>query len=79
VRTMGPGTVVGELGEYLNIPATASVVTDQPSVIYLMSSERFQQLDEQDPKLAAAFHKFIARLVGDRLRNTLDTIRALSE
>lgn len=79
LRTMGPGTVVGELGEYLNIPATASVVTDQPSVIYLMSSERFQQLDEQDPKLAAAFHKFIARLVGDRLRNTLDTIRALSE
>ena len=79
LRTMGPGTVVGELGLYLNIPATANVVTDQPSVVYKLSSDGFRQMDEQDPRLASAFHKFIARLVGDRLRDTLATIRALSE
>ena len=74
IRTAGEGTVIGELGMYLNTPATAFVVTEKPSVIYSLFAEKLCEMEEKDPEVATAFHRFIARLLAERL---VDNTRAL--
>ena len=74
IRTSGEGTLIGELGIYLNTPATASVITDEPSVIYSLSADSLQEMEEKDPDVATAFHRFIAQLLAERL---VDNTRAL--
>lgn len=77
LRTMGAGTVVGELGLYLGCPASASVVTERPSTLYHLSLDAFTQLEQTDPEVATALHKFMVRLVGARLANNNKTLQAL--
>ncbi len=79
LRKMGAGTVVGEMGVYLGIPATASVVTNQKCVVLFLSLENLRRMEEMDPAIAAIFHKFIARVLGDRLAHTNRTVRALMD
>ncbi len=74
VRTAGEGTVIGELGMYLNTPATASVITEKPSKIYFLFTETLQKMEKEDPEVATAFHRFIAQLLAERL---VDNTRAL--
>jgi SulP family sulfate permease len=77
LRTMGPGTVVGELALYLKQSRSASVIADKPSVIYRLSSEALQTLAERDRDVAAAFHQFMARLLAERLVHTNTTLKTL--
>ncbi len=77
LRKMGAGTVVGEVGLYLGSPTTASVVTDQPSTIYYVSADNLKRMEEVDPGIAAAFHKFIAHILSERLSSTTATVKAL--
>ena len=79
LRTMGAGTVVGEVGMYLGSKASASVVTDCPSTIYSLSSGKLSQMEETDPAIAAAFHKFMAQLLSERLVSTTDTLQSALE
>jgi sulfate permease, SulP family len=77
LRTMGAGTVVGELGMYLGLSATASVVTEEASTIYRLSAEALEEMEEKDPAVATAFHKFVIHLMGERLANTNRSLQAL--
>jgi SulP family sulfate permease len=77
LRAMRPGSVVGEVGMYLGIPRTASVVANRPSTLYYLSSEALMKMEEKDPALASAFHQFIARLLAERLSDNSRTIQAL--
>lgn len=77
IRKMGAGTVVGELGLYLNQTRTASVVTEEPSVIYRLSRESLKTMEEKNPQTAAAFHRFMVQLLSQRLINTDKTLKVL--
>jgi SulP family sulfate permease len=77
--TLGMGTLVGELGFYLGSKRTASVVTSGTCRIYRLSTEALDQINEQDPDLAAAFHKYMAHLLAERLVNTDRLVEAMSE
>jgi CRP-like cAMP-binding protein len=77
LRTLGFRTVVGELGFYLRQRASASVVVQQPGVIYRLSVEALRRMNETNPKIAALFHEFMAHLLGERLANTNNTLQAL--
>src|SRR5262249_40738827 len=79
LRTMGAGTVVGELGLYLGCSASAAVVADRPSTLYHLSLDAFTQLEQTDPEVATALHKCMVRLVGARLANHNKTLQALLE
>jgi SulP family sulfate permease len=79
LRKMGAGTVVGEMGLYLGTAASASVVTNQPSTVYYLSAEALEQMEETKPEMAAAFHRYIAQLLGERLARANDTLQALLE
>jgi SulP family sulfate permease len=67
LRTMGPGSVVGEIGLYLNLPRTASLVAEVDSVVWSLTNEGLQAMERDDPPAAATLHEFLARIVAARL------------
>jgi sulfate permease, SulP family len=73
------GTIVGEMSQYTGHPATASVITDQPGVIYFLSNEKLGEMEIEDPDLASGLHKFIARLLSERLTDSNHVVEALLE
>ncbi len=76
VRLLSTGLgTVGEAGLYTGEARTASVVTDEPSVVYRVTLDALQRMENEQPKLAAAFHKFIARRLAVRLADTTRVLR----
>jgi sulfate permease, SulP family len=79
LRTMGAGTVVGEMGTYLGTPASASVLADGQTVAYLLTPEALARMADDDPRTAVSFHAFIVRLLAERLAHADRAIRALRD
>ena len=79
VRTMEPGTVVGEIGLYLGQPRVASVVTEEPCVVLRLGAEALERMQKENPALASAFHEFMVRVLAERVTQQNRTLRALVE
>ena len=77
LRTVGPGTVIGEVTLYLGTPRTASVVADVPSRLHRLSADSLARMERGDPTIAAAVHRMFARLLAQRLTDTLNEVEAL--
>ncbi len=77
LRRMVGYTVVGEMGFYRRMPRTANVIAEQPSVVYRLTREAFNAIEQADPAGASAFHKLIIRLLADRLEFANREISAL--
>ncbi len=67
LRTMGPGTVVGESGLYLGARRSATVVTLCPTILYRLSHDSLERMTREAPQLAAAFHQFVVCLLAERM------------
>lgn len=76
--TMGPGTIVGEVGLYGGV-RTASVVTEAPSTLSRLSRAGLDALERDDPRAAAHLHRAIAALMARRLASTLRSLRAFTD
>lgn len=76
VRTAKCGTVVGEIGFYLKTTRTASIVADQPSVVYALPPEVLKQMADEAPVAAAAMHEYLASILAERLYENTVTLRA---
>ncbi|GAB4494069.1 MAG: SulP family inorganic anion transporter [Anaerolineales bacterium] len=79
LRTIGAGATVGEIGLYSGGLASASVVTEFSSKIYFLSPEGLKEMESEDPALANKFHRYVIRLLGQRLQNTTASMQALME
>jgi SulP family sulfate permease len=77
LRTMRAGTVIGELGLYLQRTATASVVADETSTLFYLSADRLRQMEDEAPEIATPFHRFVIHVLSERLAGMNDTIQAL--
>jgi SulP family sulfate permease len=77
LRRMMGYTVVGEMGFYRQVPRTATVIAEEPSVVYRLTREAFDRMQTQDPTAASVFHKLIIRLLSDRLEFANREISAL--
>jgi SulP family sulfate permease len=77
IRRTGPGTVLGELGFYLNAPRTASVIADGPGRAYRLTADALSRMENRHPALAAALHRFMADLMAERLLRTTHTLEAV--
>ncbi len=76
VRHTTRGTVFGELGFYLRIPRTASVITDDAGEIYVLDRAALLRMEEDDPAVAAGLNRYMAMLLSERLMFTTRTLRA---
>lgn len=79
LRTMGGGTVVGEISLLLGGPRTASVVANEACVVYGLTPEGLARMEAADPVLTLSFHRFMVRLLAERLTNSTRTLRSLLE
>ena len=77
LKSMGAGTIVGEVGLYLKQIRTATVVASMPSVVYRLSAGALQEMEQNNPELAARLHHWIARVLSERLAETNRTLEVL--
>jgi len=77
LRTMRSGTVVGELGLYLDRKASASVIADEPCTLFYLRAAKLKEMEEDAPEIASALHRFLAGVLSERLIDTNDTLEAL--
>lgn len=70
VRTIAPGTFVGEVAFYLQHPRSATIVSEGNGVAYRLSSENLATMEKNDPELAAGLHQVMARVLAERLSDT---------
>jgi sulfate permease, SulP family len=67
LESMRGGNVVGELGLILDIPRTADVAADLPSVVYGLSKTKMAEIEQSDPVASSALHTLIAKMLGERV------------
>lgn len=77
LRRMAGQTVIGEMGFYRGAPRTATVMADEPSVVYRLTKEAFDRMHGEHPNAASAFHRLIVRVLSDRLEFANREITAL--
>lgn len=77
LRTMGGGTVLGEMGLYTKNPRSATAVTEEPSGLYSLSNEAFNRMQAEDPEVALSFHRFVVCLLADRIVRSNEEVKAL--
>jgi SulP family sulfate permease len=77
LQTLGLGTIVGELGMYLDTTRTASVTADSPTIAYRLTRMALSEMKEREPELAATFHEFAVRLLSERLAATNHALEAV--
>ena len=76
LKTLGPGTIVGEVSLYIGSEASASVVTDVDCRIYYLSKENFKKLQLEAPEKTTMLHSYVVKLLSDRLAESNATIQA---
>jgi SulP family sulfate permease len=68
VKKFRPGALIGEMSAYTaDKKRTATIVADEDSVLYHLTSEKLARLDVEDLKLAASIHELVARTLGGRI------------
>lgn len=77
LRSMTTGTMIGEIGMYLNQPRNASAVADEPTRAHVLSSAKLREMERRDPHLANALHHAIAALLAERLTATNGLLQRL--
>jgi sulfate permease, SulP family len=79
LRTIRGGATVGEMGIYLGDRRTASAVAFRHSTVYRLSLQSLMAMREKDPRIAALFHEWIARLLAERIKDNLRMFEALMD
>lgn len=77
VRTATAGAMLGEIGVYLRARRTASIVAEQPSVVYRLSAANLAAMRRDNPALAAAFNEYMVCVLAERLTDTTAALQAL--
>jgi SulP family sulfate permease len=77
LRSVNPGVLVGEISMYTGLPRTADVVAETPSVVFRLSGATIRRMEADEPELAAAVHRWLARTLSERLSDTLREFDAL--
>jgi SulP family sulfate permease len=68
VKKFRPGSLIGEMSAYTpDRRRTATIVADEESVLYHLTSEKLARFDIEDMKLAASIHELVARTLGGRI------------
>jgi sulfate permease, SulP family len=77
LRSLESGAFFGEMGVYSGEPASATVVAEQPTQLYQLSSMDIKRLEQEAPSIATAFHRLIIAYMSERVAKMTNTIEAL--
>ena len=79
LRTMRPGTLMGEISLYLGGTTTAEVVADGAASVLHLSADTLAHIEKEDPATAAAIHRLAARTLAGRVLHAERALRTLRE
>lgn len=79
LKSLGPGTMIGEAGLYLKQTRSATVIANEASVVYRLSADALKRMEEDEPRLASKLHEWVARVLSERLSENNRTLEALLE
>lgn len=77
VKSLGPGSSVGELALYAASPRSASVFADQSTTAYRVTREGLDRMRAELPEVVACFHEHMARHLAKRLDDTTRLLAAM--
>ncbi|MEI7599918.1 MAG: SulP family inorganic anion transporter [Aestuariivirga sp.] len=77
LRSLTGGTMIGEIGMYLNQPRNASAIADETTEAYVLHAAKLRDMERSDPQLANALHQAIAALLAERLSTTNGLLQRL--
>ncbi len=79
LRTLGPGTFLGEMALYRKEKRSAGAEAVESSVVYVLEEAQWKRIREEHPEVAEVLHLFMVRLLSERLsRSNVRLLRALS-
>ena len=78
LRTLGPGTIVGEMSFFLKRPRTASAVAETKAVVWQLREESFLRMAKLEPQLAYALNGHLLRIIAERLDQSNRLVRSLT-
>jgi len=67
VRSLGPHTMVGEMGLITAKPRSATIQAELPSVLYALSAEAYERIKSDNPELIQALLTYVITVMADRL------------
>jgi sulfate permease, SulP family len=79
LRTLRPGVVVGEVTLYTDVPRTADVVAEAPSVVLRIGRSDIERLEREEPELAATLHRWLATQLAERLTDSMRSFDVLRD
>lgn len=79
LRTLGTGTMVGEISFCLDQCRTASVITERDTTAWQLSNEALEKLALEAPAIASRFSNYLVRTLAERLTSTNRLIRLLTD
>jgi SulP family sulfate permease len=74
IRTLIPGTMLGEVAFNAQASYQACAIADQPTKVYRITHDRLHCMELEQPEIAAKFSKFINRQLAERLNFALQEI-----
>lgn len=77
LRTIGPGTVIGEIGMYLRVSRGASIVAQGKCILYRIDKKKLDQLHINNPRLALDIDHVIISQLSSRLLYANQQIQGL--
>ncbi len=79
LATVGPGAIVGEMAFYLGETRSASIIAEEPMVVWRFSRAAMKHLQAHAPAAALRFHEGMAAILAKRLTRTNRIVRFLAE
>ena len=77
LETMGPGSLVGEVGFYTGATRSASVVADEATRGHRLTRAALEHVAGTAPEAAAALHAWVVRLLAKRTGHLMRAVAAL--
>jgi SulP family sulfate permease len=79
LATVGPGAIVGEMAFYLGEERSASIVAEEPMIVWRFSRAAMDRLQASAPGAALRFHEGMAAILAKRLTRTNRIVRFLAD
>ena len=77
VGTVLPGVMVGEVGYYTATVRTADVIAEVPSVVLKLTRAAIEQLETEEPEVAATLHRWFGRALAERMTDRIRVLDSL--
>ncbi len=70
IAKLGPGDLFGDMGFIEGLPASASIIAEEPTTVEIIDVDHVRTLIERDAGFYGRFYQSIAKMLSRRLRET---------